>query len=222
MLKNREKVEKWVYKLMDTADESGFNTKYYKNLFSKLDDKMFKEWVDRLKAGTTKLYYYSPNMKVFPKVSNMLKAAELTGTTYFEKVKLWDESTKRYYTTPHEHLVLKLPVRRLKQYLMGKISIPENDRVINSLTGQVSKPDKGSSLSLTEAQTLDSKGLHKCLTELTNIRGGNIEAYDSLRSELMETGRASFNDLSAGSIRSAETADSLLKAMHIDTNLYKG
>lgn len=219
MQEKRKAVENFIIKLMKTADPSAFNVKYYRDLFAKLDDKMFDQWMDRFKAKKTKLYFYAPNMKVFPNLGNIMKAAELTGSKYFERLKLWDEATKRYYYTPHTHLVLKLPVRRLKQYLMGKISIPENDRVLNNLTGQVSRPDKGSSMSLTEAQTLDSKGLHKCLTELTNIRGGNIEAYDSLRSELIETGRASFGDLDSGTIRSAQSANNFLKAMHLDNNL---
>lgn len=219
MQEKRKAVENFILKLMKTANPSGFNVKYYQDLFAKLDDKMFDQWMARFKAKKTKLYFYAPNMKVFPTLGNIMKAAELTGSKYFERLKIWDEATKRYYYTPHAHLVLKLPVRRLKQYLMGKISIPENDRVLNNLTGQVSRPDKGSSMSLTEAQTLDSKGLHKCLTELTNIRGGNIEAYDSLRSELIETGRASFGDLDSGTIRSAQSANNFLKAMHLDNNL---
>lgn len=218
-IKNRSKVEKYIIDLMNITDKSGFNTRYYKNLFSELDDKMFHEWYLRLKRGDTKLYFFAPNMEVSTTAHAMLEGADFVGLTVFEKISLYDESTKRRYMTPHEHLVLKLPVRRLKQYLQGKTSIPDNDRTVNGLTGQVSNPDKGSSISTTEAQTLDSKGLHKCLTELTNYRGGNVEAYDSLRSSLIETGSASFNDLSVGEIGSVRSANILLKAAHIDNNL---
>lgn len=222
MAGNRSKVEAYILKLMKAMDPSGFNVNYYKDLFAKLTDQMFDQWMKRMKSGETKLYFYAPNMKVFPTVEQFMKAAEITGTQYFERAKIWDEATRRYYMTPHSHLVLKLPVRRLKQYLMGKISIPENDRLISNLTGQVIKPDKGSSISMTEAQTLDSKGLHKCLVEFTNIRGGNIEAYNTLRSELIESGRASFNDLTNGGIRSTEVAQAFLTAMHLENNLAGG
>lgn len=219
MAGNRKAAEAYVLKLMKLMDPSGFDVNYYTDLFKKLSDTMFHQWMVRMSKSETRLYFYAPNMEVFPTNKNMLKAAEFTGTEFFHKVKMWDESTRRRYGTPKKHMVIKLPVRRLKQYLMGKTSIPEDDRKLNNLTGQVSAPDKGSSMSMTEAQTLDSKGLHKCLVELTNVRGGNIEAYDSLRAGLIETGSVSLNDLNSGDIRSAQTANSILKAMHLDNNL---
>lgn len=219
MAKNRKAAEAYVLKLVKAMDPSGFNEDYYKKLFAKLSDKLFDDWIERLRKKETKLYLYCPNMKVFPKVDDLMKAAEITGTQYFERIKLWDKSTQRYFYTSEKHLVLKLPVRRLKQYLKNKISIPDSDRLINPLTGQVTGADKGSSVSMTEAQTLDSKGLHQCLKELTNVRGGNIDAYNSMRSELEETGHASFGDLTSGGIRSAEVTNTFLKAMHIDNNL---
>lgn len=219
MTKNRKGVENYILKLVEAMDPSGFNTDYYKKLFSRLNDTMFHQWMIRMKKGETKLYLYCPNMKVFPKIDDLMKAAEITDTQFFERVKLWDKSTRRYFYTSEKHLILKLPVRRLKQYLMGKISIPDNDRIINPTTGQVTGADKGSGISMTEMQTLDSKGLHNNLKELTNVRGGNLEAYNSMRAELEETGQASFRELSNGGITSAQTANTFLKAMHIDNNL---
>lgn len=216
----RADFEKYVLEVIDIMDPSKFNHKLYVEKFSKMSDKMFDEWVDLIEAGEEKLYLYAPNMKVTLQVRDLLAAAKFIGLELFERIKMWDSTTRRYYTTRFKYLVLKLPVRRLKQYLQDGLSVPDSDRKINPTSGQVIKPDKGSTISLTEAQTMDSKGLSSCLVELTNVRGGNLTAYAGYRAALEETGEASINeiDMTEG-IRSAEVARVQLQAMHIDNNL---
>ncbi len=219
-VEKRRAVENYVLQHVTTMDPSGFNTQRYQTMFTDMSDEMFDHWMGMIKSGQTRLYLYAPNMKVTLSVPNLLQAARDIKLQLFERIRLWDPVTKRYYLTPHPYLILKLPVRRLKQYLMDKISVPDSDRVTNPTTGQVSKPDKGSAISMTEAQTLDSKGLHKSLTELTNVRGGNQVAYANLRSNLEETGQSSLAEIdTSGGIRSAVVASVLLESLHLENNL---
>lgn len=217
----RRQVEAYVLQHLQTMDPTGSNAERYRAAFAKMDDAAFDTFMTQIKEGKRTLVLYAPNMVVALQMPHLLAAARAVNCKLFERLRLW--SNGRWFITKHEYLVLLLPVRRLKQYLMDKISVPESDQTIDLFTGQVVKPDKGSSLSLVEMQTLDSKGLHKALIELTNVRGGNVPAYASFKAQLEETGTAALTttDMS-GAIRSVVVADVQLKAMHLDTNLASG
>ena len=217
----RAKMEAAALKTIGRMDPSGYNTNYYKTqIFGKMSDHMFADWIESIRRGESVIFMYCPNMKVNLKPKDILAAADEIGLPMFEQVKLWDSATGRYYTTPQKYLILRVPVRRLKQYLMDKISIPDSDRRINPTTGQVTKPDKGSSLSMVQAQTLDSKGFTNCLIELTNARGGDPRAYAGMVASLKETGSVSLSelDLSEG-VRSQQTAKATFQSLHFETNL---
>lgn len=220
MTPKRQAVETYVLKHLTAIDPSGYNADLYKEMFTAMDDAAFDKWMHSLKDKSNKLYIYTPNLKVMLNTGDLLAVAKSINLTLFERIKMWDNISKRYYTTPNKYLVLQLPVRRLKQYLMDKISVPENDRVTNPTTGQVVKPDKGSAISQTEAQTMDSKGLHRSISELLTVRGGNGTAYASFKSNLEETGQSTLTELDySGGLRSAQVGKALLESMEIENNL---
>jgi hypothetical protein len=216
----RKQVEDYIYKTLDLMEPSGVNTKKYKDLFSKMNDTEFTSFMEDIRDGKRQLILYAPNMKITLKMENILQAADYVKLELFERLKLWDTINKRYYVTPHKYLVMDLPVRRLKQYLQDKISIPEDDRKIDLLSGQVVSEDKASSISSVELATMLSRGLDKAAIELTNIRGGNVPGYASLIGELEEKGSANLSDIDTASRpRSVTTAISYLRAQTLDTNL---
>lgn len=216
----RQEVQTYVLTHLKEIDRTMFNHDRYKEMFDRMGDKSFHQWMLDLKSGKTKLYMYTPNMKVMPRIRDLISVAQKIGLELFERIRMWDNVNKRYYTTPHKYLVLRLPVRRLKQYLMDKISVPESDRVTNPTTGQVVKPDKGSAISMTEAQTIDSKGLHQSISEFLTVRGGNPTAYASFKSNLEETGSTALTELDySGGVRSAEVGRAYLESMGIENNL---
>ena len=216
----RKTAEDKIYKTIDLIDPSNTNSKRYKSIFSKMSDGDFNNFMKDLKENKRKLFIYAPNMKLNLKVNDLLKAADSLGIKLFEKIKIWDNIGKRYFLTPKEYLILPLPVRRVKQFLMDKMSIPESDKKLDLYTGQVVQPDKGSSVSTTGMTTMTSKGLHKTVVELMTIRGGNPEAYAQMSASLVETGSAFVSDSDPDSrVRSVEVASAYLKAIHIDNNL---
>jgi hypothetical protein len=212
----RKLVEQYILDKVKILDTSGINTKFYTDLFASYSDKQFHTWMTELQAGRTQLVFWAPNMKVKVRMEDILKIAEQIGVQLFQRLKLWDTTTKRYFKTPKRYLILRLPVRRLKQYLQSKISVPESDTTVDLFTGQVIKPDKGSAISLVEAQTLYSKGLTSGMTEFLNVRGGNIKAYASFKSQLEETGSGRMSDLDNGTrVRSAEVVNAFFTSMLI-------
>jgi len=216
----RKAAEDYIYKNIALMDPSGYNTKYYEKLFKPMSDAQFQVFMEELRDKKRKLVLYAPNLVVALKVPDMIAAAHSVGLLLFERIRLWDSVTRRYYLTPNTYLILQLPVRRLKQYLMDKLSVPDGDKTIDLMSGQVVKPDKGSAISLPEAQTMDSKGLHRSMVELMNVRGGNPQAYATFKASLEETGQASLNEVDwSGGVRSAKVAEVLLSSMMIENNL---
>jgi hypothetical protein len=216
----RARTEAYILKHIAIMDPSDYNTKYYQTTFARMSDREFDHYMQDIRDKRRTLVLYAPNLQVTLKMRDLLTAANAVGLTLFERIRMWDSVTRRWYLTPHPYLILKLPIRRLKQYLMDKLSVPDSDKSTNLLTGQVVKPDKGSAISLPEAQTMDSKGLHRAMTELLNIRGGNPQAYASFKAELEETGQASLNTVDwSGGVRSTKVSQVFLNSMHLANNL---
>jgi len=219
----RRNVEKKIIETARIIDPSGTNAKRYMELFSGMDDKTFHSFMEDIRDKKRTLDIVAPNMIINLRNDDLFAAADYLGLELFERIWLYDPISDRRYLTPQKYLVITAPVRRLKQHLEDKMSVPESDRRISVTTGQVIQPDKGSSISIVEAQTLDSKGLHKAVSELINIRGGNIPGYAILRSRLEEEGMADLGQIDATTVvRSAVVAETYLKAMHLDNNLTGG
>ena len=218
--KKRQVVQELILTTINTLDPSGANADRYKKQFSSWSDTQFNSYLEGIREGKIKLVLYVPNLKLNIKLVNIFKAAHDLGLKLFEKIRLWDSTTRRYYLTPQPYPVVMLPVRRLKQFLFSEMSVPDSDAKIDSFSGQVVKPDKGSSISAVEMQTILSKGLKTSIAELIRIRGGDINAYADFKSQLEDTGVVSLNDVTADSrARSSVILSTYLRSMHIDNNL---
>lgn len=223
MTPKRKETEDFIYQTLDIIDPTGFNTRRRRYQYGKMSDAEFDTYMHQLRDHGGKIPIETPNMIVALKQADLMRAAEFLKVKLFERVKIWDSATQRYYLTPHPYLIVELPIRRVKQYLMDKISVPDSDRVINPLSGQVTKPDKGSAISMTEAQTYDSKGLHRNLDELLTVRGGNVEAYAAFKAALENGGSARLSELDYSSgVRGVVIGQALLESMHLTNNLAGG
>lgn len=220
-MSKRTEVENYVYKIMNSLDPSKHNYNLYKEMFAKMDDKMFNQWMCDIRDKKTKLYVTVANMEIFLNINDVLDTAKLINLELEEQIKVWDNALGRYYTTPYKYTILKVPVRRLKQYLLSKMSVPDSDKRINPSTGQVVKPDAAASVSMTEAQTLASKGFYQMLTEFLTVRGGNVEAYASYKAALENLGSVSLKELNLDNttVRSVKVARAYMEAMHLENNL---
>mgnify|MGYP001286114824 FL=1 len=220
-MEKRAEIEAEILKVLAIIEPGGYNVKHYKEqVFPKMSNSMFFSWIDQIEKGEANIYMYCPNMVVNLKPKDILKAAAYLGLELFERIRIWDSLTGRYYMTPQKYLTLLIPIRRLSQYLMHKISIPESDRRTNPTTGQVVKPDKGSSFSMVQSQILDSAGLTNSLFELATVRGGNQDAQSAARSSLIETGELRLSDIDTSQgVRSQQVAKATFESMHIETNL---
>jgi hypothetical protein len=221
MTPKRKAVEELILKTITMQDPSGFNTKIYQDKFAKLDDVAFDAWMQSLKTNRhAKMTLFVPPLKVVLTMEACFKTAKFLGIELFERLRLWDPVGKRFCLTPQKYLILRLPVRRLKQYLMDGLSVPESDKRLNPLTDQVVKPDKSSAISFPQAQMIEEKGLTTTLQELMTIRGGDLEAYSRMKAEIEEGGQSDSSVLvGTQGLKAAHTLRSFLTAMHLSSNI---
>ena len=218
MTPKRKKVQDYIIAKMQAMEASGANAERYKKMFNAMSDKEFDDWMKDIKSGEEILTFYAPAIKSHIKMEDLLKVARDVGVNLFTRLKLWDEPTQSYYITPHKYLVLQLPVRRMSQFVDHKLSVAEGDSRIDMLSGQVTKPDKGSAHSQLEAQALYARGLDKTNLELIKFRGGDVTAFAEYKRELEETGKTTIGKDTGSVARSAVVLDQFLSGMHIESN----
>lgn len=214
----RKKVEEYIQKCMLGMEPSGENADRYKKMFAEMNDTEFDQWMKDIRSGDEVLTFYAPAVLSKVKMGNLLKVAKSLGVKIFTRLKLWDEPEQKYYLTQHEYCVLKLPVRRMSQFVDHKLSVAEGDSRIDMLSGQVAKPDKAGAHSQVEAQALFARGLDKTNLELIKYRGGDTTAFAEFKRELEETGRTSIGRNTGSIARSAVVLDQYLAGMHIESN----
>jgi hypothetical protein len=219
MNEKRKKVEDYIYKIFTLMEPGKTNVERIKSLFAAMDDTAFNKWMQSIKDKKRQLVFYAPNLKVNLLIKDLLAAAKACNCICEEQLVLKDDITNLEYTPPNTFMVLRLPIRRTRQYLMHKLSISEDDKKIDALTGQVTQESKSSKLSGIEAQLLYGRGLTETITEFYKVRGGDIPAYANFKQQIAETGQASMTALDPNTVpRSTMTVGLMLTCMHIDNN----
>lgn len=192
------------------------------SILNGLSDAQFHDYMLQLDSGEEVLSIAIPNLgKDRLDMERLLDVGEKLGHQFFEHLWLTDAKTGTTYLTPEKYLVVDLPLRRQQQMLTEKISIPENNRHVDEMTGQVTGASKGASLSLPEAQILRSQGLDRPILEMIKVRGGDQRAFRAIDRQIIESGSASLDSvLGAGTrVKSTETLGNLFKGMHLNNNL---
>ena len=218
--KKKQLIVDYICSVCDIMDPSKLNSKRYHRLLDSMSDKEFDQWMNYVKEGKWKIHIVAPNLVVTLKNENSLKAADKVKCKLFHRLWMTDDSTGRQYLTDNEYLVLNLPVRRQQQFLDEKMSVPDNDKQIDGLTGQVTGDSKSSSVTNPEIQILAARGLDATLEEFVNVRGGNIAAYSDFKRQAEETGEIKLNSLDQNTrSRVAVVGQVLLRSMMIENNI---
>ena len=186
-----------------------------------MTDKQFDTFMHDMRDGKFQLHIVAPNMKVNLKVKDMIAAADALKLKLFHRIWMRDNATGRKFLSDNEYLVVKLPIRRQEQFIDKKMSVPDNDRSIDGLTGQVSWDSKACAITNPrDSNSWQPETWMPTLFELVNVRGGNINSYAELKRSLEENGEVRLNDLDpTARSRVAVMGGVLLTAMLIDSNL---
>jgi hypothetical protein len=220
--KTMKRIIEFIVEYVDKLDKSGTNGRRYRDRLSKMSLKEFDSFMNDLRTGEEQLYINTPNMDSDYDMDfyELVGVGEELGVFIFERIYFTDQTTGRMFLSNQEYMILKLPVRRVRQYIAGKMGLPEGDTKINPMTGQVTGEDKGASHTYVEMQSQASKEQYDTLFEFTKVRGGDPDAYAEFKRQLENTGTAS-----AGSVgrttraKSSIALGSYLAAAHIDSNV---
>ena len=215
----RKQIENMVLNTIKELDpDPNGNIKLYQDFFKSLSDVQFTKWVQSIKEGKTKLFFFFPPFKTLEN-DKLIQIAEKHNVKLFHKLVFKDEQGREIVSSA-KHLVLKLHVRRLVQSLENKIGLPEDDKHISALTGAVVKPSKGAKLDAEQCQVFLTKNLDNVLLELFDVRGGNIDAYFEFKNILLNKGEANLNEINAVTRpRSVDVTIAVLRGMGFDVEL---
>lgn len=220
---SRKSAEEYLYKFMKELTKDDSNTEYYKNLFATMDDKQFDDFVKSLETTGNLIPVYFPNFgKAKITVKNNIELAQkYFNHSFFKQLWIGPKDSDPKYLTPVKYMVVDLPVRRASQRLDHKIKVAENNKVIDTLSGQPTGASKGSRLSYPSAQVLSAQGLTHTLTELYKYRGGDTAGFSALNLMLNRYGVATQQNLANFStgVESSKTLYSYLTGMHLKNNL---
>ncbi|MBW6067608.1 hypothetical protein [Pseudomonas aeruginosa] len=220
----RELVEKECLWIIDMFLPGSSNVDIYKEMFARMNDEEFEEWINKLDSGEEMLALYAPNLCAKPKltIKRNYKVAKAIGHNLFQHIILTDPGTGQVYRTANKHLVGLIPIRRQVQMLEKKKSIPGSSHVIDQRSGQVTGDSKGSRMSAPEIQVNASKGLRYSMIEFMKLRGGDQKAYNAMNRSIIETGSASVDSIMStydATVQSNKTFACYLKGMMLQNNL---
>lgn len=219
MIKNRKKVEAFIIKAVEEILPKGGNKEYYQERFGAMSDKAFDTFMHQLKDGAT-LHLTAPNViSEGLKIERNLALLEKYKRKVFHHIELSDGEGNRYIT-PIPYMVVDLPVRLQEQSLSKKISVAEDNKRVDDLTGQATGASKGSRISFPQIQMLYAQGAEQSIREFVKFRGGDEEAYRLMEQMIAETGEVDMDAIpDTGEVRSITTLRTFLKAMHLNNNL---
>lgn len=218
MANNRKKAEKFFLEYIGRIMPGTNNRKLYEEMFALMTDAQHEALVNRIVDEGYILPVFAYNMEGEPlNDTEIMEIGEELGVQFFQHLILTDPITGKTYKTPIKYLVLDLPVRRQSQHLDKKISLPDNNNVVDRMTGQATGESKGASISLPELMVLNAKGFESPILEMIKVRGGDKKAYDSMEDQIANTGGYSLKPIEELGSRpkATETLAALLQGMHI-------
>jgi hypothetical protein len=197
------------------------NTALYKAKLESMSDAEFDDWIKGLEEGTQRISVIVPNFSKHQiDVERNLNLADKWGYEFFERLWMMGPNGS-YFLTPKKYLVYDLPLRRQAQHLLKKISIPEDNKSVDDLTGQPTGKSKGSKLSYPELQVMAALGLDHSIIEMMKVRGGDIRAFNASNAIIAKTGTVSQAEIEpyAGGVESTKTLGTILTAMHLQNTI---
>jgi hypothetical protein len=219
----RKEVEKIILDGIAKITEGDSNIKLYKELFAKMTDKEFDQYMRDLHDKNQTLCVIMPqgDKKDTADINKLLKLSKSLGFDFFERLTYSGNELRSGYTSKNKYMVLRLPIRRAQQLLTKKISTSESNDRINVATGQVIDESKSSKISKPELNILLGLGLKDTSRELMSIRGGDLGGARAFTKFLVEDGIVKQTDVEEfkTGVLSTNTLISYLAGMHIKTNI---
>lgn len=217
MPNNRKAAESAIFTFLAEIEPTGYNTSAYVKIFASMDDKGFDLYMQGLRDKTKTLVLFKPLYQANITLDNTFKVAKKYGLSFFEKLNFTGNPDEPDYQTPIEFMVLDMPYRRQSQTLIKKVSVPDNNKIIDQLTYQPTGASKGSKISYPELQVMIGMGLDSSIQELIEYRAGDRGGFRAYNTMAMRYGSVSMKALAPykTGVDSTKTLKVYLTSMHI-------
>ena len=227
MTDKRKKIEELIDKTLTLMDPSGINAKKYRNMFQKMSDKQFSDWITRFLADDKSnirvdIEEFGDSSRKL-NYENIEKAANFLGIKLFEYVYLPHVSSNpnRPIRTKQPVLVGWLNIKRTQQFVTKKTGLATSDDNRDDLTGAAKGDSKGGTTTGIENELLAGVGGDVILSEISGARGDNVREYDNMLKAISENGSVRLADIKTNLYDkpSLIAADMYFMAMGLKTDL---
>lgn len=221
--RNRKAAEKMVFEVVEAILPGSQNKQIYENIFKWMSDEDFDTWIKGLEQKQTYIAVIAPEL-TGPQLSTErnLDTAEKWGHKFFQRIKMDAANGAPAYLSNDKYLIVDGPIKRQAQFLIKKISIPEDNRSIDILTGQPTGKSKGSKISWPEVQILSALGgFEDTITEFIKFRGGDLQGFNAMNTMISNTGGVSIAAISSlgTQVQAVKSFSTLLRSMHLQNTL---
>lgn len=212
-----------VYECLEDILPGSQNTQIYADIFHVMSDEDFDKWIKKLIAKETYIAIIAPE-KVGPQLSvaNNLNVAKKWGHEFFERIWMDPKNGAPAFLSNDKYLVVDFPFKRQAQFLVKKISIPEDNRSIDNLTGQPTGKSKGSKISWPEVQIMAALGgFDNTIVEFIKFRGGDLQGFNAMNHSIHTTGGVTLSSIGVlgTRVKSVQSLSTLLTSMHLTNTL---
>lgn len=212
-----------VYECLEDILPGSQNTQIYADIFHVMSDEDFDKWIKKLIAKETYIAIIAPE-KVGPQLSvaNNLNVAKKWGHEFFERIWMDPKNGAPAFLSNDKYLVVDFPFKRQAQFLVKKISIPEDNRSIDNLTGQPTGKSKGSKISWPEVQIMAALGgFDNTIVEFIKFRGGDLQGFNAMNHSIHTTGGVTLSSIGVlgTRVKSVQSLSTLLTSMHLTNSL---
>lgn len=223
MAGNRQAAEAELINVIESIIPGSQNTKIYQEIMAVMPNNEFEQWIDDLESGARYLALIVPERgEASLSVERNLDLAEKWGHKFFEKIWMDPQNGAPAYLSNDEYFVCDLPLKRQAQFLIKKISIPEDNRSVDTLTGQPTGKSKGSKISWPELQILAALGgFDETIAEFFKFRGGDLQGFNAMNDMIYRTGGVSLNSINTlgTKVKAVQSLSTLLTSMHLADTL---
>ena len=219
---NRKEAESVIITYMEKIAPGSGNSQNYKNIFAAMTDVDFDKFIKDLESGKNFLVIQLPNFReTGVTIENNLEIADELEHNFFQRVWILGKKDTPDHMSPIESLILDLPVRRASQLLIKKISVPDDSKVVDAITGQPTGESKGAKLSYPELQICAAMGLDNSMVELMKYRGGDNKGLVAFNAMLSKYGRVNLKSVEpySSGVESTKTLKTFLTSMMLKSTL---
>ena len=193
MTPQRKKAEELIYKVMDTLDKEGYNSTYYKEIFSKMSDAEFIKFCKR----DLPFRFHTRPFEVEPKMYDIEDALKILNVPLLEKVALpylyTDKDNNPVWSK--EAMVIYIHLKKMKQFITKKNSTPTGIDTRDMKSGLLVSFDKAGKTSDREMESLAVMGLDNTMDEMSTWRADYMDAKSVAYQTITTMGKITKNDI---------------------------